>query len=106
MAAKNIVKIVIADDHEVVRKGLALFTGSDIKIIGEASNGDEALKLTKKLKPDVVLLDIRMPGSDGLSAIERIRADAPNVKIVVLSTFNNPTYVARAVAAREPMTTC
>lgn len=99
MAAKNVVKIVIADDHEVVRKGLvALLTGSDIKIIGEASNGDEALKLTKKLKPDVVLLDIRMPGSDGLSAIERIRADAPNVKIVVLSTFNNPTYVARAVA--------
>ena len=99
MAAKNVVKIVISDDHEVVRKGLvALFTGSDIKIIGEASNGDEALKLTKKLKPDVVLLDIRMPGSDGLSAIERIRADAPNVKIVVLSTFNNPTYVARAVA--------
>ena len=94
------VKVVIADDHEVVRRGLvSLLAGSEVKILGEAANGDEAVKLTKKLKPDVVLLDIRMPVKDGLSTLERIRAEAPGVRVVMLSTFDNPTYVARAVAA-------
>jgi DNA-binding NarL/FixJ family response regulator len=93
------VKVVIADDHEVVRRGLAsLLAGSDVKIVGEASNGDEAVKLTKKHKPDVALLDIRMPGKDGLGALEKIRKDMPGVRCVMLSTFDNPTYVARAVA--------
>ena len=91
------VKVVIADDHEVVRRGLvSLLAGSEVKIVGEASTGDEAVKLTKKLKPDVVLLDIRMSGKDGLAALEKIRAD---MRCVMLSTFDNPTYVARAVAA-------
>jgi DNA-binding NarL/FixJ family response regulator len=94
------VKVVIADDHEVVRRGLSsLLAGSEVKIVGEASNGDEALRLTKKLKPDVVLLDIRMPGKDGLSTLEKIRAELPQTRVVMLSTFDNPTYVARAVAA-------
>jgi hypothetical protein len=94
------VKVVIADDHEVVRRGLAsLLAGSEVKIIGEAANGDEALRLAKKLKPDVVLLDIRMPGKDGLSTLEKIRAELPSIRVVMLSTFDNPTYVARAVAA-------
>ena len=94
------VKVVIADDHEVVRRGLvSLLAGSEVKIIGEAANGEEALKLVRKLKPDVVLLDIRMPGKDGLTALEKIRADMPAVRVVMLSTFDNPTYVARAVAA-------
>jgi len=93
------IKLVIADDHEVVRRGLvSLLAGSDVKIVGEASSGEEAIKLTKKLKPDVVLLDIRMPSKDGLEALERIRAEAPAVKVVMLSTFDNPTYVARSVA--------
>ena len=94
------IKLVIADDHEVVRRGLvSLLAGSEVKIVGEAASGDEAVKLTRKLKPDVVLLDIRMPGKDGLEALERIRADMPAVRVVMLSTFDNPTYVARAVAA-------
>ncbi|MFM7041848.1 MAG: response regulator transcription factor, partial [Planctomycetaceae bacterium] len=94
------IKVVIADDHEVVRRGLvSLLAGSEIKIVGEAASGDEAVKLTEKLKPDVVLLDIRMAGKDGLSALEKIRNDMPGVRCVMLSTFDNPTYVARAVAA-------
>ena len=94
------VKVVIADDHEVVRRGLAsLLAGSEVKIVVEASNGEEAVKLTKKHKPDVVLLDIRMTGKDGLGALEKIRKDMPGVRCVMLSTFDNPTYVARAVAA-------
>ncbi|MDA1040956.1 MAG: response regulator transcription factor, partial [Planctomycetota bacterium] len=94
------VKIVIADDHEVVRRGLvSLLSGSEVKIVGEAASGDEAVKLARKHKPDVVLLDIRMPGKDGLAALEKIRADMPAVRVVMLSTFDNPTYVARAVVA-------
>ena len=64
------VKVVIADDHEVVRRGLvSLLAGSEVKIVGEAASGDEAVKMTKKMKPDVVLLDIRMQGKDGLAAL-------------------------------------
>jgi DNA-binding NarL/FixJ family response regulator len=94
------IKVVIADDHEVVRRGLvSLLAGSEVKIVGEATTGDEAVKLAKKTKPNVVLLDIRMHGKDGLSALEKIRAEMPAVRCVMLSTFDNPTYVARAVAA-------
>ena len=94
------VKVVIADDHEVVRRGLvSLLSGSEVKIVGEAANGEDACRTVRKLKPDVVLLDIRMPGKDGLSALEKIRAEMPGVRVVMLSTFDNPTYIARAVAA-------
>jgi DNA-binding NarL/FixJ family response regulator len=93
------VKVLVADDHEVVRKGLAsLFSGSDIKVVAEAKTGEEAVKLTKKFKPDVVLLDIRMPDIDGLDALEKIRKDRPDQRVVMLSTYDNPTYVARSVA--------
>ncbi len=93
------IKVLVADDHEVVRNGLAaLFHGSDIKIVGEASTGNEVTPMAKKLKPDVVLLDVRMPGLDGLDALEKLRKDLPHMRVVVLSTYDNPTYVARAVA--------
>jgi DNA-binding NarL/FixJ family response regulator len=93
------VKLLVADDHEVVRTGLAsLLAGTDIKIVAEASTGKEAIKLTAKHHPDVVLLDIRMPNDDGLEALEKIHRDSPDTKVVMLSTYDNPTYVARAVA--------
>lgn len=93
------IKLVVADDHEVVRKGLvSMLAGSEIKVVGEASNGDEAIKVTKRLKPDVVLLDVRMPGKDGLAALARIRADVPSARCIMFSGYDNPTYVARAVA--------
>jgi DNA-binding NarL/FixJ family response regulator len=99
MSVKS-VKVVIADDHEVVRRGLvSLLTGPEVEIVGQAASGDEVLKVAKKAKPQVVLLDVRMPGADGLAALEKIRAQMPGVKCVMLSTFDNPTYVARAVAA-------
>ncbi len=94
------VKVVIADDHEVVRRGLvSLLAGPEVSIVGQASSGDEAVKVAKKTKPAVVLLDVRMPGTDGFAALEKLREQMPGVKCVMLSTFDNPTYVARAVAA-------
>ena len=93
------IKVLIADDHEVVRTGLAsLLAGSNIKIVAEAGDGAEAVKLAARHKPDVVLLDIRMPESDGLEALEKIQKQTPSSRVVMLSTYDNPTYVARAIA--------
>ena len=93
------VRLLIADDHEVIRKGLAsLLAGSDIEIVAEAATGKETVKLAEKHKPDVVLLDIRMPDGDGLSTLEKLRSKVPDSAVVMLSTYDNPTYVARSVA--------
>lgn len=93
------INILVADDHEVVRSGLTcLFEGSNINVVAEASNGEEAVQQTLQAQPDVVLMDIRMPQGDGLFAMEKIRAESPNTRVVVLSTYDNPTYVARSVA--------
>ncbi len=93
------IKLLIADDHEVVRSGLkTLLAGTDIKIVAEASTGEQAVRLALKHEPDVVLMDIRMPEGDGLNALGRIKLDRPNMPILMLSTYDNPTYVARAVA--------
>ena len=93
------IKIVLADDHEVVRSGLSrLLENSEIQIIDQAADGDEAVAKTLEHRPDVVLLDIRMPDIDGLTALERIREKAPEACVVMLSTFDNPTYIARSVA--------
>ena len=100
MAAGS-VRVVVADDHEVVRCGLVnLLDGTDVEIVAEASSGEAAVSLARKHKPDVILLDIRMaPGNDGLKALEKIRNDAPSVRCIMLTTFDNPTYIARAVAS-------
>ena len=93
------IKVLVADDHEVVRRGLAcLFADSDIQIVGEAVDGNQAVEETLKLNPDVLLMDIRMPEADGLAALDRIRAESPETRVVMLSTYDNPTYVARSVA--------
>jgi DNA-binding NarL/FixJ family response regulator len=93
------VKLLIADDHEVVRSGLkSILNGTDIKIVAEASTGEQAVRLALKHEPDVVLMDIRMPEGDGLNALGRIKLDRPNMPILMFSTYDNPTYVARAVA--------
>ena len=93
------VRLLIADDHELVRSGIrSLLTGQDIEVVGEAANGLEAVTLAKELQPDIVLLDIRMSDGDGLSALEEMHAQLPNTKVVILSTYDNPTYMARAHA--------
>ena len=93
------IKLLVADDHHVVRTGLAtLFAGSDIEIIGEASNGEEAVAKVAELSPDAVLMDIRMLEGDGLTAIEQLQSAASHLPVVVLSTYDNPTYIARSLA--------
>lgn len=93
------VRLLIADDHEVIRTGLiTLLQGSGIEVVGQAATGKETVKLAEQLKPDVVLLDIRMPDGDGLSTLEKLRQKVPSTKVVMLSTYDNPTYVARGVA--------
>jgi DNA-binding NarL/FixJ family response regulator len=93
------IRVLIADDHEVVRKGLkSLLRGTDIKIVGEARTGKETLRLARKLNPHVVVLDVQMPEKDGLWTLAKLKADWPNLPVLMLSAFDNPAYVARAVA--------
>ncbi len=93
------IRLLVCDDHEVIRTGLAsLLAGTDIEIIAEASNGKEAVEQAEVHRPDVILLDIRMPDGDGLSTLEKLRTAVPDSRVVMLSTYDNPTYIARAVA--------
>src|SRR4030042_4616105 len=93
------INILIADDHEVVRAGLkCLFQGTEIRVVAEAEDGSSAYRMALKHKPDLVLLDVRMPECDGLSCLARIKLDLPDTPVVMFSTYDNPTYGARAVA--------
>lgn len=93
------IKLIVADDHEVVRSGIGtLLDGSDVEIVGLAGNVEDTVSLTKSKKPDVVLLDVRLGSEDGLTALEQIRSQDPDVAVVMISTYDNPTYVARAIA--------
>src|SRR5215471_19053753 len=100
VSAKKI-KILVADDHPVVRKGLqsCLARQDRLKIVGEASDGEEALKKTSELSPDVVLMDISMPGMNGLEVTEVLRKESPSVKVLVLSVHNNRDYIFRIIQA-------
>lgn len=93
------IQVLIADDHQVVREGLrCLFKNTDISIVAEAADGTQAVNESVRIKPDVVLMDVRMPDIDGLEALERLHKKLPDVPVVMLSSYDNPTYVARSVA--------
>jgi len=95
------ISVLIADDHLVVRKGLnaLLATKKDIKVIGEASNGREALERVKELKPDIILMDLVMPEMDGVEAIKKITGEFPNAKILVMTSFATDEMVFPAIKA-------
>lgn len=93
------ISIVLADDHNIVRKGLQalLSTEADLKVVGEASDGLEALELVEKLKPDILVLDLMMGGVNGLEVIRQLGKKHPEVGIVVLSMHNDESYVLEAL---------
>jgi DNA-binding NarL/FixJ family response regulator len=95
------IRVLLADDEPLVRAGIAGILGSDtdIEIVGEAGDGEACVHLAAKLRPDVAVMDIRMPLLDGLTAAERIIAQNPAVRVVVVTTFDDETAVNRAVAA-------
>ena len=93
------IRVLVADDHEVVRRGLVeLFEGTEIEVVAEATGGLQVLELARTHQPKLILLDIRMPEGDGLEALSRLRMDLPDTPVLVLSTYDNPAYIAKAVA--------
>ena len=97
----NSIRVLIADDHLVVRIGLVtlLENSPGITVVGEAEDGDEAVRKALKFKPDVVIMDLMMPGKDGTAAAAEIKAAVPEVKILVLTTFATSDIIAKALAA-------
>jgi DNA-binding NarL/FixJ family response regulator len=92
-------KLLIVDDHEIIRVGLRMMLeGSGFEIMSEATTAAEAIEAVDRELPDVVLMDIRMEGGDGLNALGRMKLDHPDLPIVLFSAYDNPTYIARAVA--------
>ncbi|MEV7005981.1 response regulator transcription factor [Streptosporangium sp. NPDC051022] len=92
-------RLMIVDDHPVVREGLRgmLEAAPEITVVGEAASGDEAVVRAAELRPDVILMDLRMPNGDGVSAISRILADRPESRVIVLTTYETDQDIVRAV---------
>jgi DNA-binding NarL/FixJ family response regulator len=96
-----VIRVLVVDDHPVVRGGLVgwLAAQADLEVVGEAADGLEALAQVAALSPDVVLMDLRMPRMDGVTAIERLAAAHPGVRVLVLTTYDTDADIVRAVAA-------
>ena len=99
--AANSIRILIADDHPIVRQGLAtvLDREEDLKVVGQASNGVEAVSEATRLHPDVILMDLQMPVMDGVEAILQIKQEDPDVGIIILTTYDSDENIFRGVEA-------
>jgi NarL family two-component system response regulator YdfI len=98
---RKVLRVVIADDHVIVREGLRLIleTDQEIELVGDASDGASVVRLVGEVQPDVVLMDLRMPGLDGLQAMEQIHAQWPQIAIVILTIYNEDTLMLRGLQA-------
>jgi DNA-binding NarL/FixJ family response regulator len=96
-----VIRVVLVDDEQLMRGGLRMMMEStdDIEVVGEAGDGQECIELVRQLRPDVVLMDIRMPGMDGLAATEELARAKDPAKVLVLTTFGDESYVYRALSA-------
>ena len=101
MNTSQTIKIMLVDDHNVVRSGLATFLKAydDLELVGEATNGSEAVNLCRQTKPDVILMDLMMPEMDGIEATREILKDCPDIKIVAITSFEEETLVQGVLAA-------
>jgi DNA-binding NarL/FixJ family response regulator len=92
------IKILLVDDDPNIRRGVRMHLAleSDFSVIGEAGDGWEALRLARELRPDVVIMDIRLPSLDGLGAAERLRKSQPTCRVIILTLYDDPSYRARA----------
>ncbi len=95
------IRVLLVDDHAVVRGGLSFFlsTTDDIEVVGEAANGEQALRLCAQLQPDVVVMDMLMPQMDGFTAIQHIRQQHPAIRVLALTSFLEGEFVQRALQA-------
>ncbi|MGO8749174.1 MAG: response regulator [Thermoguttaceae bacterium] len=99
MTQRHKINLLIADDHPVARSGIkGVLAGTEINVVAEVASGPAAVKYVLEYDVDVVLMDVYMPEGDGITALGRIKLDKPSLPIVMLSAFDNPAYVARAVA--------
>jgi two-component system response regulator NreC len=96
-----VISVVVVDDHAVVRSGLKLLLANhgDIDVVGEAGNAQDAIFRARSLKPDVILLDVVMPGKSGIDVLPQLRKESPDTKVLVLSMQDDPSYVREAFAA-------
>ena len=91
--------VLLVDDHAIWRDGIrSILEDTEFRVVGEASSGNEGVAAAHTLRPQIVLLDIRMAGSDGLDALRTLKAEQPQTAVVMLTSYENPTYMARAVA--------
>lgn len=98
MLSNELTRVAVVDDHAIVRQGLkTLLNRDDMTVIGEADSGPEAVNLARELQPDVMLLDIRMKGGDGLQALPQILSVSPQTKVIMLTTYANAGYLARSI---------
>jgi DNA-binding NarL/FixJ family response regulator len=95
------IRILLVDDHRIVREGLASMLGTqhDMRVVGEAGTGSEAIVQIVRLRPDIVLLDLEMPDMDGVSVLERVRIDFPDVRVIILTAYGTDERILDAVRA-------